>query len=316
VPLSYAYEITKFRPDGSNLDDVDSDHGPMEAAYLETIASFASTSGVSELHVREPWVSMSDDGSTGWLEERDWVSALPVGVAEFHDGVRVPIPVAVELARAMLRRPLVCWCRLEVDGRFFVHVGDDQHVYVGSQVPCDAAEGFARQQGLFPTRIEDSPWSWTPEDADERRPADDAFWAEVAALVSERGGAVLEELPVANVSRWRRLVAGDPLDTARARIGPRARLWVWPDLAPVDLVLADLPDDIGPDHYDVVWEAGPGRLSVQPLNDRVDVERAARHRGVRGALVRRRVWPFDHPLLTAVQPDPDGVLRARWGYPA
>jgi small subunit ribosomal protein S1 len=42
------------------------------------------------------------------------------------------------------------WCRLEVGGRFAVHVGWDQYVYIGSSEPCEQALAYTRALGLFP----------------------------------------------------------------------------------------------------------------------------------------------------------------------
>ncbi|MFB9884512.1 hypothetical protein ACFFMN_41930 [Planobispora siamensis] len=58
----------------------------------------------------------------------------------------------LELVRAMLRDN-GAWCRLEAAGRFFVHVGYDQYVYVGSIDPCEQARERTRALGLFPERI-------------------------------------------------------------------------------------------------------------------------------------------------------------------
>lgn len=102
---------------------------------------------------------------------------FPTDLAGFHDGAQVPIAVAVELVRAMLRDS-GAWCRLEVEGEFAVHVGWDQYLYIGSNRPCEAALARTRTLGLFPERLDASPYDFAPEDPQYvQRPADADFWA-------------------------------------------------------------------------------------------------------------------------------------------
>jgi hypothetical protein len=64
VMLPYAYEVTKYDP--ADRDDKGrytgtqnqvSDHGPVEAAYLQAVADFAAETGVRQLAIREPQVA-------------------------------------------------------------------------------------------------------------------------------------------------------------------------------------------------------------------------------------------------------------------
>ncbi|MCX5296313.1 hypothetical protein OG898_07385 [Streptomyces sp. NBC_00193] len=61
--LPHAYRVTKYdpadrAPDGTyrGTEDTDSDHGPVEAAYLAAVAAFAEESGIELLTVRDPRV--------------------------------------------------------------------------------------------------------------------------------------------------------------------------------------------------------------------------------------------------------------------
>jgi hypothetical protein len=57
---------------------------------------------------------------------------------------RATLPLFV---RANLRNAL--WCKLELEGRFFVHFGWDFYMYVGSAVSCPGAAKSACADGLF-----------------------------------------------------------------------------------------------------------------------------------------------------------------------
>ena len=85
---------------------------------------------------------------------------------------------------------------------------------------------------------------------------------------------------------------------------------VWPDLdVDVDAVLAALPEE---GSVEFVWEAQDGTISHALVDDTEYRELAALVAGARAA----RALPVNlaerHPLLHAVLPDSDGVLRARW----
>ncbi|MEU8437831.1 RNA-binding protein [Streptomyces sp. NPDC029216] len=175
--------------------------------------------------------------------------------------------------------------------------------------PCEGALSRTRALGLFPERLERSPYGEGPGEEEPQRPADEGFWAQLRWLLALRRAVVLEEGYLYNASRRHRLTEGT-LDAARARLTPRARLTVWPDLSPdVGAVLAALPED---DTVELIWEDSEGLITSviadesdhQRLTDLVATARAAA--AVPLTLDGR------HPLLTAVLPDADGILRARW----
>ncbi|UMP00020.1 hypothetical protein [Amycolatopsis sp. EV170708-02-1] len=127
--------------------------------------------------------------------------------------------------RAMLRDN-GAWCRLEAEDRFFVHVGYDQYMYIGSDQPCGRGIALTTASGLFAEPVDGSPYEPDDDEPYESRPANTGFWAEVAALVAQHGRLLLEEQVVGNHSRWHRLT-GDAVPDP----GPRALLNVWPDLS-------------------------------------------------------------------------------------
>ncbi|MFE3555023.1 S1 RNA-binding domain-containing protein [Streptomyces sp. NPDC059193] len=271
----FVYRITEYEPEDRDRDrhgshtaaeDTTSDHGPVEAAYLQAIAAFAEDTGVNRLAVREPGVGRhAHSGLEPAIDDGYGLAGLfPPDLSGFHDGAEVTLSVGLELVRVMLRDNGARCC-LEAAGGFTVRVGWDQYVYVTSEKPCQGALARTRALGLFPERLERSPYD--ADDADDadgedgedgedqgvQRPADGDFWDRLRWSVAMRKAAVLEEEYVDGASRRHRLTE-DTLDEVRARITPRARLTVWPD-----------PSTEEPD-----------------------------------------------PLFTAVLPDSDGVLRARW----
>ncbi|MEU6239490.1 S1 RNA-binding domain-containing protein [Kitasatospora sp. NPDC047058] len=96
----------------------------------------------------------------------------------------------------------------------------------------------------------------------------------------------------------------------RARLAPRARLAVWPDLSTdVAAVLAALPDE---GLVEFVWEEEDGRITSTVADETQFAELAAQIAGARAAAVLSMYVDERSPLFTAVLPDGDGVLRARW----
>jgi hypothetical protein len=188
--LPYAYEVTKYDPAGrdgqgryTGVRDLMSDHGPLEAAYLRAVADFAAETGIGQLAIREPQVTASVHfGLEPAIGGHGLAGLFPPDLAGYHDGAVVPVAVAVKLVRAMLRDN-GAWCRLEAEGQLTVHVGWDQHLWVASTVPCQAALARAREAGLFPERVDASPYAFTPDELEMQRPAGDEFWARLAWCV-------------------------------------------------------------------------------------------------------------------------------------
>lgn len=315
-PLPFTYRVTKYDPadrdaDGAytGAEDSVSDHGPVEAAYLDAFTTFAEDAGVDHVVLREPEVGgFINFGLEPHVEGHGLRSLFPSDLSGYHDGAPVSLDTARELVRAMLRDN-GAWCRLEVDGRFTAHVGYDQYLYLGTSVSPDRAVALAEESGLFPERIDRSPWAWESDDP-PARPADPAFWVEVATLVAARGPLLLCERFVGNASRWHRLTP-ERIDQVRTGLVPRSCVEIWPhpstDLrrvrrqpcralrqGPTTLVTAD----------------DRGVLRHRLLSRRR--EAAAAMTAVSAALVVSGADDAHSPLVTAVLPDADGVLRARW----
>ncbi|WP_329331940.1 RNA-binding protein [Streptomyces sp. NBC_00663] len=317
---THVYRVTKYDPADRDEhghyhgpEDVVSDHGEVEAAYLQAVAAFAADTGVDHLVVREPGIpSLAHFGVEPAREDFGLDGLFPSGRDGFHDGARVPLDVALGLVRVMLRDG-GAWCRLEVEDTFAVHVGWDQYLYISSDRACAEALARTRALGLFPERLAASPYAFgAGEEADEpgvQRPADDAFWADLRAAVAAGRAGILEEMYLEGASRWHHLT-DDTVGPVRAGLAPRARLAVWPPLsADVDAVLGALPAD---GLVEGVWQGADGLVHSAIADEEAFPELTARMSGARAAAFLSVYADERVPLCTAVMPDRDGVLRARW----
>ena len=316
MQLPYVHRVTKYDPADrdehghyTGTEDTFSDHGEVEAAYLQAVAAFAAETGVERLSVREPGVvSLAHFGVEPPLEGFGLAGIFPTDLTGFHDGAEVPLDIGLELVRLMLRDS-GARCRLEAEGTLAVHVGWDQYLYIGSSRPCEEAPARTRALGLFPERVEAFPYDVETNGEDVRQPADDDFWAALRRDVVTCSAVLLEEMYIEGASRWHRLTP-DIIDTVRAGITPRARLAVWPDLSSdTEAVLGTFPAD---GLVEGVWQDKDGRIHSAVADEDDFPELAARMSGAETAMLLS-VYADDYaPLLTAVMPDDDGVVRARW----
>ncbi|MET4922856.1 S1 RNA-binding domain-containing protein [Streptomyces sp. PSRA5] len=322
--LPHVYRLTKYDPADRDecgvyvgAEEAISDHGPVEASYLEAVSAFAEETGVRALSVREPQIGpgIAHFGPEPPVDGHGLVGIFPRDLTGFHDGAEVPVPVGLELVRVMLRGD-GAWCRLETEGTFAVHVGWDLYVYVSSDVPCEAAVARTAALGLFAEPVDVSPYDADYDEPGEQRPADNLFWERLSWGVAARWAGLLEETHVDNGSRWHLLRdgpgagVGSTLASVRARLAPRARLTVWPGLSTdTDAVLAALPEE---GLVELVREDDEARVTGVVADVGESAELAALVSGARAATVLPMDVDECHPLFTAVLPDSDGVLRARW----
>ncbi|MFI6515682.1 RNA-binding protein [Spirillospora sp. NPDC050679] len=303
--LPYVHRITKYDPADRDehghyvgVEDTASDRGSVEAAYLEAIAVFAQEAGVGRLEIRDPFVAgLSFFGAKPPPAEDDLARLFSDGLLGFHDGARVSVAVGLELVRVMLRDK-GAWCRLAVEDQFFVHVGYDQYVYVGSDLPCERAQARTQELGLFAERLVASPYEPGPEP--EPPPlADEGFWDEVSASIPHQGALLLEEQPVGGFFRWHRLTHRD-LDQVRAGLGPHAQLRVWPGLSTdLDTVHRALQEE---GLAQLVWQEQTGEISGFIGDEEDHAQLAALLTHARAAAVLPLDTDEHPPLFTAVTP--------------
>lgn len=231
--LHHTYQVSKYNPAERDehgryvgMESPRSDHGPVQAAYLASVAAFAQESGVTSLAVREPGLVVVNFGLEPTIDGYGLAGLFPPDLTGFHDGALVPIKVGLSLVRAMLRDN-GAFCRLEVEDRFFIHVGFVQYVYVGSSVPCERSVALAHDRGLFVEPIGTSPQAaeFSDDTTGTRQPADAAWWARLASLITERGAVMLDEGYVLNALAG----TGSPprMSTLSRRGSRRARGYWW-----------------------------------------------------------------------------------------
>ncbi|MFF0140566.1 RNA-binding protein [Streptomyces sp. NPDC005227] len=314
--LTYFYRVTKYDPSDrdehgsyTGLEDAVSDHGEVEAAYLQAVAAFARDTGIDHLVVREPAVpSLAHFGVEPPVEGFGLDGLFPSGPAGFHDGAEVSLDIGLELVRAMLRDN-GAWCRLEVEDTFAAHVGWDQYLYVSSNRPCAEALVRTSKLGLFPEPVDASPYRFEDEGEGIQRPGDDDFWACLHRAVRDGVAGILEETYLEGATRWHHLT-DDTISAVRSELAPRARLEVWPPLYPdVETVLGALPAE---GLIEGVWQDDTGRILSAIANEDDFLELTARISRAPAAALLPVYADERVPLFTAVMPDNDGVLRARW----
>ncbi|MEV6108726.1 hypothetical protein AB0M28_29090 [Streptomyces sp. NPDC051940] len=180
---------------------------------------------------------------------------------------------------------------------------------MGSDRLCADAVARTRELGLFPEPMATSPCAAELEEPDVVGAADEEFWKRVRTVLAARKAVLLEEGYIRNAARFHRLTP-ENLDAVRTGLSPRALLTVWPDLnADVGAVLATLPEE---GSAEFVWEAQDGTIRHAVVDDTEYPELATLVAGARAACALTVYLDERHPLLCAVLPDSDGVLRARW----
>jgi hypothetical protein len=96
-----------------------------------------------------------------FLEESGTTRVVAEGVEASSDAFRVSEGMelsptqAVEAVRQILRDE--GWCRLVDADRFYIHVGWDYYLYVGTEQPCERSVALAKSHGLFVDRDFPSP---------------------------------------------------------------------------------------------------------------------------------------------------------------
>ncbi|WP_040793638.1 hypothetical protein [Nocardia paucivorans] len=315
--LPFVYDVTKYDPADRDecgsyhgSENTLSDHGEVEAAYLTAARYFAEDTGVTRLEIRDPQVAGPINfGLEAPIEGHGLHGLFPPDLTGYHDGAWVPLDTGLELVRVMLRDN-GAWCRLEVEGRFFIHIGYDQYMYIGSDRPCTRAVQRTRALGLFPRPRESSPYDPCFDEPVVKRPADNAFWAEVADLATRHGSVILQETYIGDVSRWHRLVP-DNIEAVRTALTPRSLLRVWPELSTdLSAVLEEFPEG---ETATLVREDHEGRIVDLWVDDEDRAQLSARLTGARAATALPMDFSEDKPpLLEGALPDPDGVVRARW----
>ena len=274
---------------------------------VHALESLIRRAAVRSLTVREPAFTpplMPPTDEAGPPSLRRIRQRLP----QYLDGSQVTISVASALVEGMLRREGF-WCRLEADGELFIHVGQSGEIYLGTHRRLPPTLPALHMQGVEILAVPKSPYDLAQSDDLEQRPADGSFWARVLWLAAMGEAVWIEEERISHVFEWHRL-AVEQIETVRSKIGARARLRVWPSMeTDTDKIAKQV---VGSDSAHVVWEAPDGQVLDAECDASNSVMIAREVRNSRGAMVRILDANHAEPLFTAVMPDGDGVLRARW----
>lgn len=234
--LTCAYRISRYDPRDrdenghyTGTEPEDSDHGPVEDAHVAAVAALLGALGVTSLTVeRAERVGRERTGMPGPEPDHGIPAHFGVDGQGFHDGALMPVAVALELVRTMLRDDGGPWCVLVAPGRAVIDVGDYMYVYVGLADPIPAAVEQIRGSGLF---VE--PWStaWFDRegDDDDPLPAGEAFWRDLTELARQRGCLLLQEQQAGNWVVWHE-VDESSLAAFRSAAHPGALLIAWPPL--------------------------------------------------------------------------------------
>ena len=147
MPVRYHYRITKY---DSALRD---EHGHFTGDDWTSISDIGDTFAGVELTLAT-YLDVEARhlvALASFLEEADVSSVTAEGV-ENPDGLRVcegdrlSQLDALDTVRQMLREE--GWCRLLHEDRFYLHVGYDYYVYVGTDRPCPRSVALAAESGL------------------------------------------------------------------------------------------------------------------------------------------------------------------------
>ena len=158
VPVLHHYRVTKYDPalrdasgaytgdDWTSISHIGRAFGgerltlstylDVEARHLAVVASFLEESGTS---------SVVAEGVEDSLD-----------TFRVSEGAELSLVEAVEAVRQLLREE--GWCRLVDGDRFYIHVGYDYYLYVGTEEPCDQSVALAEEKGLFVDREFPSPY--------------------------------------------------------------------------------------------------------------------------------------------------------------
>lgn len=167
-----------------------------------------------------------------------------------------------------------------------------------------------RWLGLFPERLDASPYDFAPDDpAYVQRPADADFWARLHWAVSAHRATFLEETYAANASRWHRLTR-DTIEAVRSQLAPRAQLAVWPDLlTDVDAAMGSLPDE---GLVEIIWEDAEGRITSTVADETQFEAVTSQLASASSAGAVSLASDERHPLFTAVLPGLGEHRYSRW----
>lgn len=128
----------------------------VEEAYIDSAISFMEESDIQSVRVLGLEGSITEEDRASFLYESEFE-----GVVLKEDSL-VDLGV-LRLIMKMVLRDFI-WCQLYDGDRFFIHLGTDYYMYIGSHVNCPSAIEWSTTNGLFLER-EPSPYGISEQDA-------------------------------------------------------------------------------------------------------------------------------------------------------
>lgn len=132
------------------------DYLRVEEAYIDSAIAFMEESGIQSVRVLGLEGSITEEDRASFLFESEFEGVL------LKEDSLVDLG-ALRLIMKMVLRDFI-WCQLYDGDRFFIHLGTDYYMYVGSHMNCPAAIEWSATHGLF-VESEPSPYGISEEDA-------------------------------------------------------------------------------------------------------------------------------------------------------
>lgn len=158
MAVIYHYRVTKYDPalrDGTGAifrDDwtAISDIGKTFAGVRLTLPTYLEV----EAHHLVALASFMEESDTSRVRAEGVENSF--GTFRVSEGAELSPVEAVEVVRQMLREG--GWCRLWDDDRFYIQVGWDYDLYVGTDTSCERSVAMAQERGLFVDDMDSHPW--------------------------------------------------------------------------------------------------------------------------------------------------------------
>jgi hypothetical protein len=169
VAINFTWRITKYNPnfrdnrgnylkeEWNSISDVGnliSDSGVrisiqdyilVEERYVKAIFNIMNCLNIQKLAVNglEKWDDTLDTSDFSLLYS-DKMKRL---YNEIKDGIWIDREQVSDICRLILREKI--WCKLNCDGRMYVHFGHDFYMFIGSEKRCSDTIGNIKKSGLY-----------------------------------------------------------------------------------------------------------------------------------------------------------------------
>jgi hypothetical protein len=149
VAVAHHYRVTKYDPalrdhSGAYTGDDWSMFAEIGGTFGGVRLTLAAYLDIEARHL-VALASFFEESRTATVTAEGVENAM--GTFRVSEGAELAPVDAIEAVRQMLRDE--GWCRLVNGDRFYIHVGWDYYLYVGTETRCDQSVAFAAESGLF-----------------------------------------------------------------------------------------------------------------------------------------------------------------------